>query len=310
MRTICIATSVFVTFNAANSIILFMRYLFFFCFCMTTCAASINAQEYIIYRNSDREQATLTDVVGALQEGSILVFGEQHDDSIAHVLELSFWQAIHQKFGTAATLSLEMFERDVQGVLDEYLMGLISEKNFRKEARAWNNYDDYQPLVAYAKENRLKVTAANTPARYVNRVTRLGLGALTELDKIAKKNFLPPLPVDTLGGKYAALFAEIMGGHEMSGMHLYQSQNLWDATMAWSIHQVMRENKRSVVFQVNGKFHSDFHTGLVERLVRQYGHKVVSISCIPVVDITKPDWQKLAGIADFVILTASSPATP
>jgi len=263
------------------------------------------AQKYKIYRMADNQVVSVNDVLEIVKPGSVLVFGEQHTDSLAHVLELNIWTSLHRQFGSATVLSLEMFERDVQPIVDEYLQGLISEKNFRKEARAWNNYEDYRTLVEYAKEHGLKVIAANTPARYVNRVTHNGLKSLNAIGKYARKHYLPPLPIETLDGKYAALFAEVMGGHEMSGMHLYQSQNLWDATMAWSIHQLMREEKHSVVFQVNGKFHSDFHTGLVERLVQQYGHKVITISCIPVADITKPDWQKLAGIADFVILTAS-----
>lgn len=286
-----------------------MFYRLFFILIMCAYATKLKAQAYKIYRANDKQEVQVEDILKRVQPGTVLLFGEQHTDSVAHLLELDIWIAVHKAFGQHAVLSLEMFERDVQPVLDEYLTKLISEKNFRKEARAWNNYDDYRPMVNYAKEQDLKVIAANTPARYVNRVTYHGLDALSAIGQYARKHYLPPLPIDTLKGKYATLFAEILGGHEMSGMHLYQSQNLWDATMAWSIHEVLKQDKRSVVFQVNGKFHSDFHTGLVERLVRDYGHQTLTISCLPVADISKPDWQELAEIADFVILTVSPTAT-
>jgi uncharacterized iron-regulated protein len=71
--------------------------------------------------------------------------------------------------------SLEMFERDVQIVLDEYVKDLITEKKFLDDSRPWNNYKtDYRPLVEYAKQNKLPVIAANAPRRYINMVSRGG----------------------------------------------------------------------------------------------------------------------------------------
>ncbi len=70
---------------------------------------------------------------------------------------------------------MEMFERDVQIVLDEYLKNYISESHFISSSRAWGNYKtDYRPLVEFAKQNKIDVVAANAPRRYVNMVSRLG----------------------------------------------------------------------------------------------------------------------------------------
>ena len=51
---------------------------------------------------------------------------------------LSGAQKIHARHGTdrQIVLSLEMFETDVQGVLDEYLRGLIRESDFVADARS------------------------------------------------------------------------------------------------------------------------------------------------------------------------------
>uniref|UniRef100_A0A383VZU2 Haem-binding uptake Tiki superfamily ChaN domain-containing protein n=1 Tax=Tetradesmus obliquus TaxID=3088 RepID=A0A383VZU2_TETOB len=49
-------------------------------------------------------------------------------------------------------LGLEMFERDVQPVLDEYLAGSISLADLMRDGRPWPNYRrDYQPLVDFCK---------------------------------------------------------------------------------------------------------------------------------------------------------------
>ncbi|PNH08738.1 hypothetical protein TSOC_004681 [Tetrabaena socialis] len=50
-------------------------------------------------------------------------------------------------------LSLEMFERDAQVVMDEYLAGACTEADLLKDARPWPNYrGDYRPLVLWAKQ--------------------------------------------------------------------------------------------------------------------------------------------------------------
>ena len=107
--------------------------------------------------------------------------GEQHDDAVAHFLQLQIFKAAVEKYSKdrKVALSLEMFERDVQTVVDEYLKNLISETHFLASSRPWGNYKtDYRPLVELAKEKNLPVIAANAPRRYVNMVTRLGRDSL------------------------------------------------------------------------------------------------------------------------------------
>jgi uncharacterized iron-regulated protein len=243
-----------------------------------------------------------------LTQGQILIFGEQHDDSIGHVLEMRIFEQMHSRFNGDVLLTLEMFERDVQFIINEYLDDIISEKNFKKEARAWNNYKDYQPMVEFAKANKVPVIAANAPARYTNLVTRKGLQALLQLSKETKKKYIAPLPIDTLTGTYYEKFLEAMGGHSMPGMNLYQSQNFWDATMSYSINQAMKQYKSATVLQVNGRFHSDFFTGLGERLRNVYKKKVSTISCFGSDDFDNPNWKQYEGQADFIIIT--KPSTP
>jgi hypothetical protein len=107
-------------------------------------------------------------------------------------------------------LSLEMFERDVQGIVDEYLAGLITEEQFKASARAWDHYAaDYRPMVELAKSAGIPVIAANAPRRYVNRVSRLGRDALDALPPSARQ-FLPPLPYPQPSEAYRREWTELM----------------------------------------------------------------------------------------------------
>jgi len=263
---------------------------------------------YRIYDTHTQQEITLLELAGALQDADVVFFGEEHNDSVAHVVQYELLKAMHERYSGVA-LSLEMFVSDDQLVLDEYLAGLITERNLSKDAVLWNNYKDYRPLVEYAKEHRLAVLAANAPSRYTNRVTREGLESLKALDKPAKA-LLAPLPVDTLTGAYYDKFAGLMGGHEgMANLNIYQSQNLWDATMAYRISKLAKKKAVKKILHLNGRFHSDERLGTIAHL-RKYAPrtKVANISCFPHDSFTQPDWIEWEHLGDYIILT--DPAVP
>ena len=201
---------------------------------------------------------------------------------------------------------MEMFQTDCQTILNEYLAGLVREKNLNEDARPWPNYKDYRPMVEHAKDNRLPVIAANAPTRYTNLVTRMGLSSLQLLDAQAKA-WLPPLPIDTATGPYLQKFESIMGGHgagAMSGMHIYQSQNLWDATMGWSIAQFYKTHAGYKILQLNGGFHSEEKLGAAAQL-KKYAPaaRILNIAAYADDDFDKPDWSKFSKFGDYIILT-------
>jgi uncharacterized iron-regulated protein len=108
---------------------------------------------------------------------------------VGHFLEHKIFEALYQTYGDKIALSLEMFETDNQLVLNEYLAGKIDEKRLAKDARLWNNYKDYRPMVEFAKANKLPVIAANPPRRYVSMVSKGGMQPLLELSKEAKNYY-------------------------------------------------------------------------------------------------------------------------
>lgn len=160
------------------------------------------------------EPASLYDVVMAMDSAEVVFVGEQHNDPVAHELQRSLlMQAVDQySEERAVALSLEMFETDVQAVLDEYLAGYIEERHFLNAARPWNNYEsDYRPLVEFAREHALPVIAANAPRRYINRVSRLGAASLEELPATSRAH-LPPLPYPAASDAYRDKWNQLMFG--------------------------------------------------------------------------------------------------
>jgi uncharacterized iron-regulated protein len=225
---------------------------------------------------------------------------------------------LYQKYGNSMALSMEMFDRDVQPVMNEYLGGFIREKNFTKDARVWNNYRDYKPMVELAKINKLDVICANAPSRYTNLAGRKGQRALMDLPAASKNNFAP-LPYDTATGKYYEKLQE-MSGHGLSktdtskvkappmgGMgsfNLIMAQSLWDATMAYSIAEYLKINKTKKVMQVNGRFHSDEGFAVAKQLIK-YSPDIEELILSTGSDESFPniDWSKQKHLGDYIIIT-------
>jgi len=262
------------------------------------------SSHYKIYSTSRQKVISLDDIANDMANADVLFFGEEHDDSTGHYLEQALFKKLAQKYPEKIALSMEMFETDCQNVLDEYLADFIREKNFTTEGRAWKNYKDYRPLIEWAKLGHIPVVAANAPGRYVNMTNRLGLSSLEQLNAISK-SYLPPLPIDTAAGAYYEKFVTIMGGHaSMGGMQMFQAQNLWDATMGWSIARFAKGHKGYKIFQVNGSFHSEGKLGAAAQL-KKYAPKlrVMNIATYCDDNYTKADWSKLSKNGDYIILT-------
>jgi uncharacterized iron-regulated protein len=269
------------------------------------------------YRAFDKQgnAVTLQNIIDSLERADVLFVGETHDSPVAHTLEAELLRRAEEAYGSstpkrrAVALSLEMFERDVQTVLDEYLAGLITERHFLLSSRPWKNYEtDYRPLVEYAREHRLPVIAANAPARYVSRVSSQGPDSLKSLPQVAVKSWLPPLPFPAASERYAAKFNRFMGGAGAGpgahgGLHLLEAQTLRDASMAYAISEYLKRGRDPLVVQVNGTFHSEERMGVPEQLAR-YRSKARALVVTIVPADTFPNFDAdLGRLGDFVIIT-------
>jgi len=278
-----------------------MIFLFFAFF---SSAQDSMSSHYKIYDTRSKQIVTIGKIVTDMADADVLFFGEEHNDSAGHHLENKIFRALHAQYGDQIVLSMEMFEADGQLGLNEYLNGFINEDRFARDVRLWSNYKDYRPMIEYAKQNRIPVIAANPPRRYVNLVSRRGMRSLDSLSKDAKK-FLPPLPYDTLTGRYREKFVEIMkGGPAGDNPNVYYSQSLWDAGMGYNIYKFLKENKHKKVFHCVGGFHTEEKLGTAAQLqMRNKKLKILNIASFSDASFNNPDWEKFSFKGDYIILT-------
>jgi uncharacterized iron-regulated protein len=229
------------------------------------------------------------EMISMLEEVPVVFIGEKHDDALAHEWELFIWTnlAFDEK-----SLALEMFETDVQELLDGYLAGELNLDEFLESARPWNNYmEAYHPMVEHAAQNGMNVIAANVPRHFAATVARNGWEGLREAEN---SDFFENISVDSTNDSYRQQFLGTMEaiGNQMQAMpmdpvNMYRAQLLKDAVMASSIEGI------SCVF-ICGSFHSDYRSGIPDQLEPEVSYLTVSV-----VGEDEP-WE--AEQADFVIV--------
>jgi uncharacterized iron-regulated protein len=200
----------------------------------------------------------------------LIFVGEVHDSRLAHEAELTLLSGLSER-DPNMVLALEMFERDVQDILDAYLQGKISEDDFLEQSRPWPNYqEDYRPLIELAKTKGIPVIAANVPRR--------AAAAVAMANKISSKVvgedslYLPKkLHLDSKEyfERFVASMEEMPHHTPMKKINkdgLYKAQVLKDAVMAASLEPFL---DRRILFCC-GHFHSDYHLGIPYQLQKNH----------------------------------------
>jgi uncharacterized iron-regulated protein len=261
---------------------------------------------YLLY-DLDGKKADYKDLIKKASQADIVLFGEMHNNPICHWLQIELTKDLFSNQKGNIILGAEMFESDIQIVLNEYLSGKIKESHLEAEGKVWNNYKtDYAPLVNFAKQYQIPFIATNIPRRYANLVSREGLESLNQLDTLAKTWICPlPIEVDLELPNYKAMLG-MMGGHgnNNSSTNFVKAQAIKDATMAYKIHQNLQ--KDTIFLHFHGTYHSNNFEGIVWYLKKLNPNlKILTISSIEQAEIDKLEKQHI-GLANFILCIPES----
>jgi uncharacterized iron-regulated protein len=284
-------------------------------------ASHVGVAAYVPERVYDTTKKAFSDFESMLAEvaaADIVLIGEQHDDANTHRLEAAVLQGLLRR-GRSVTLSLEMFERDVQPELDDYVAGRKAEDQFLAASRPWPRYaTDYRPLVEMARAHGWNVVASNVPRKYASLVAKGGLDALKALSDTERAFVAKDLqcPLDN----YYERFSQVMNQHPAPGSdqqaagerravteRYYFAQCVKDETMAESIVAAVQklEGKPGTIVHYNGAFHTDFGAGVAERVRRRLpDRRIALVTMLPVenLDTLRPDGDELKR-AEYLVYT-------
>jgi uncharacterized iron-regulated protein len=247
-----------------------------------------------VYDTHKKQFIDFETLASRLARADLVFVGEEHDDPATHRMELAILEGVARR-RDSVTVAMEMFERDVQPLLNRYLDGNATEAELLQGARPWKNYPtDYRPLVELARARHWPVVASNVPRPMASMVSRTGFAGLDTVAAAVRSNGAARLacPEDDYYRKFAAAMGDMSGHGPSAGAEdgrtrmtrMYQAQCLKDETMGESVARAWRPGR--LVVHYNGSFHSDFRLGTAERARERAGGAVMLVvTALPVANL-------------------------
>jgi uncharacterized iron-regulated protein len=216
---------------------------------------------------------TLEDVIDEASDKKIIYIGEFHDRFAHHNLQLQIIKGIYERYKKIA-IGMEMFQRPFQNVLDDYISGKMDEKDFLKRSeyfKRWGfDFNLYKPILDFARQERIPVIALNIEREIIDKVSKEGIDSLSEEDLVKI-----PSEIDYSDEEYKKRLEFVFRIHERSDKKnfdfFYQSQLLWDETMAESVDKFLRENEDYKFIVLAGGGHVAYGSGIPKRAFRRNG---------------------------------------
>ena len=277
----------------------------------TTVHRLVHAYSRILVDPHNKQVINLDTLVSQLKESDVVFIGEFHGNQASHLLEMALMAKLYQQ-RPQQVLTLEMFNRDQQAILNRYLDGEIGEKYLINEAHTWPNYaGSYRPMIEFAKEHFIPVIAANASGDIVrcigqNGQTYIDLLPAQEKRWIAERPFINNADYQQ---KFYDFLDEVRHVSEKRKQSSYSAQLARDNTMAESILKALQDTPEAQVIHLNGSFHSEEYLGTVAMLKQR--RPDLNIAVISPVRVENPEdvkWstEELA-LGDYVYFIRPQP---
>ena len=249
------------------------------------------------------------DLLKAAKDADVILFGEIHQNPVCHWLELQLTKDLYQIRKNNLVLGAEMFERDNQLLLNEYMEKMIRKKDFESEAKLWGNYKtDYAPIVDFASDHNLKFIATNVPRRFAAIVNAKGFEGLDSLNAL-ERTLVASLPIKFNPDLecYKKMKEMMKDSPDHNSDNTIKAQALKDATMAQFI---LKNGYDPYTFlHFNGSFHSDDHQGILYYLNEINKKTAITLKIITISTVEQDTIEDLSkenlGKADFIICVPS-----
>lgn len=205
-------------------------------------------------------------------QSPVVLLGEQHENGDHHRWQLHTIAGLYA-LNPNMVLGFEMFPRRLQPILDQWVRGAFSEKEFLEKSE-WDivwRFDAklYMPIFHFARLNHLPMVALNVDRSLVSAVSTQGW------DKVAievKEGVKKPAPAQA---DYLASLKDVYNQHahfskkqpdESKFNRFVEAQLTWDGAMAQKIAEVQKSGGNPLVVSIMGSGHLQNRWGVPHQL--------------------------------------------
>ncbi len=215
----------------------------------------------------------LPDLIESLLTKKIIYIGESHDKFSHHNVQMQIIKRLY-RYNKKIAIGMEMFQRPFQRFIDDYINGVIDEREFLRRTeyfKRWGfDYNLYKPIMDFARKEKIPVIALNIKREIIDKVSSQGIDSLSEEEK---KEI--PSQIDFTDENYRKFLKDIFDQHpnHKNFDFFYQSQVLWDETMSLSIDEFLREKPDYQMIVIVGSGHLIYGYGIPQRTFRRNGYE-------------------------------------
>ncbi|HYD59859.1 MAG TPA: ChaN family lipoprotein [Noviherbaspirillum sp.] len=228
------------------------------------------------------------DVVAEMARRDVVLLGEYHDEDDHHRWQLQTLAALHV-LRPNMVIGFEMFPRRMQPVLDRWVKGELTLKQFLAQAewdKVWNTPPDlYVPLFQFARINRIPMVALNVDNTLTRAIREKGWDQVPAAEREGVGRPAPPpeayrdflFEVYRTHGDVHAKGEKKAGKTDTAFRRFVESQTTWDRAMAEALAQRIQSAQgqdKPLSVGIVGSGHVRFGHGIPHQL-RDLGVKNV-----------------------------------
>jgi len=227
---------------------------------------------------SEPRRIAASEVLAAMSGRDIVLLGEQHDKADHHVWQLQALSGLHA-LRPRMVIGFEQFPRRAQPVLDQWIAGKLTEKQFLEKSdwhKVWNMPAElYLPLFRFARINGIPILALNVDKELTRALAENGWDGVPAG---LKEGVSRPAPASDA---YLDALFSVYREHPQSGrtgeaqrsdaefLHFVDSQITWDRAMAEALARGVSPGpagKRPLVVGIVGSGHLRYGYGVRHQL--------------------------------------------
>ncbi len=247
------------------------------------------------------------EIVAQLEGKRVVYVGESHTRYADHRLQLRVIRELHNRGGDLA-IGMEMFPRESQAALDDFVAGKIDEAEFLHQSKyfkVWGyDYRLYRDIINFARSHKIPVIGLNVTKDKVSKVYKEGgISALVPEEKMAI-----PLDRDLDVPGYRDRISQVFKMHTGHLAHgningFLQAQAIWDEVMAQNIVEYLKANPTKHMVVIAGRGHLLKDQAIPPRVLRRLS--------VPQSVIINADGREVyPSEVDYVIFTPESGLPP
>jgi len=210
---------------------------------------------------------TWDEAAADLATGRIVAVGESHDSAEDHKVQAEVLAALAARLPNVA-VAFEMVGHEDQAVLDAYMSGATTEKDFAAWWKINWGYDFaiYKPIFDAAKAAAVPAYGLNAPREVIKAVGKKGLAGLTP----AERARLPASVVESSDARYRKYVLDSVSGHgapPAAVARMIEAMAAWNETMGEKAAALAAQGR--VVVVIAGQGHVYYKAGILESAARR-----------------------------------------